>query len=177
MSPEVEIQIADVVKDRTSLEPILRKSFEGWYLRHSLRMLGEVERVRGAEMNGEKVGLTMLKTLDGGAGYLYYLAVSPAHRMKGIGGMLIDDAVECFRKQWIHEVYASLENEEAARLFSSRGFVRTVFSEVSKRYGLLRAVSMYRSMLSVPGEVLFRLDLDRGSNENLTSSRARLQLS
>jgi ribosomal protein S18 acetylase RimI-like enzyme len=175
MSSGVEIRIADVVNDRSSLEPILKESFEGWYLRHSLRVLGEVERVRGAEMNGENVGLTMLKTLDGGAGYLYYLAVSRVHRRRGIGSRLIDDAVGCFRKEGVHEVYASIENEDAARLFSSKGFTRTDFSEVSKRYGLFRAVSMYRSMLSVPGEVLFRLDLGRNQKEDLASSRAESQ--
>jgi len=173
LSSGEEIRIADVVSDRGSLEPILRESFEGWYLRHSLRTLGEVETVRGAEMSGKKVGLTMLKTLDGGVGYLYYLAVQRVHRRKGIGGKLIDDAVECFRKQGVREVYASVENEEAIHLFSSKGFLRTDFGEVSRRYGLFRAVSMYRNMLSVPGEVLFRLEL--GQNGDLTFSRAGLQ--
>jgi ribosomal protein S18 acetylase RimI-like enzyme len=166
-----DLRIVNADSDRVSLEPILRESFEGWYLRHSLKTLGEIERVRIAEIGDEKVGLTMLKIIEGGAGYLYYLAVARAHRGKGIGGRLIDDAVECLREEGAQEVYASTENERAAHLFSSKGFAKTDFGEVSKRYGLLKAVSMYRNMLSVPGEALFRLELNRTLNGHLSSSR------
>jgi ribosomal protein S18 acetylase RimI-like enzyme len=168
-----EQRIVDVeFGNRKSLEPILKESFEGWYLSHSLKTLREIERVRVVKVEGRMVGLSMLKSLGDGAGYVYYLAVVRAQRRKGLGGELIEDAIMCFRKQGERELYVSVENKEAARLFSSKGFAKIDFGGVSRKHGVFRAFSMYRSMLSVPGESLLRLDLIPGYQEPTLSSRA-----
>ena len=173
MKEEADVRISDVeAGQRDRLEPILDESFEGWYLRHSKRTLHEIGNVRVAEVGGEAVGLAMLKTLGEGIGYVYYIAVAKSKRRLGYGGRLLDDALEYFRGIGAGVVYASVENEEAEGLFASRGFEKTGFGEVSRKYGLMRAFAMYRSMVSVPGEMLLQLELGPGGAGATPSSRA-----
>jgi ribosomal protein S18 acetylase RimI-like enzyme len=157
MTTQEDLAILDVPKGkRTGLEWILGESFEGWYLMHSKRTLRDIELVRAAASSGKPVGLVMLKTLGEGAGYVYYIAVAKANRKRGIGKLLLDDALRHFKDSKVAEVFASVEedNQPSEALFASEGFTRTSFGEVSKKYGSLHTVNMYREMLVVPGEVL-----------------------
>lgn len=157
-----DLRIEDVPKEhREALDPVLEESFEGWYLRHSRRTLREIEAVRVAKVNEEAVGLVMLKRLSESIGYVYYIAVLKSWRGNGIGGRLLQDALDYFASLGVNEVYASIEDEniESLTLFGKRGFVRTNYSEVSRRHGVVHALSMYRSMLVVPGESLFHREL------------------
>jgi ribosomal protein S18 acetylase RimI-like enzyme len=158
--PEVLIEGSPPEK-RLTLEAILEESFEGWYLRHAKRTLGEIEVVRTAIISGEPAGLAMLKRLDARTGYVFYIAVAKAHRKRGIGGKLLDDALAYFLNAGIEEAYSSVEseNEPSLRLFESRRFVKTNFGEVSRKYGRLGALMMYKEMLVVPGEVLLHKPL------------------
>jgi ribosomal protein S18 acetylase RimI-like enzyme len=151
------IEIVDVPLDkRSTLDRILEESFEGWYLRHSMRILREVETVRAAMLSGEPIGLVMLKTLEESVGYVYYVAVAKAHRGKGVASLLLKDALRLFKAGGAVEVFASVEKDNlpSERLFAAEGFVRTNLVEVSQRHGTLRALNMYRLMVVVPGEVL-----------------------
>ena len=159
MTAEESLAIVDVPKGkRASLEWILGESFEGWYLMHSKRTLRDIELVRAATSSGKPVGLVMLKTLGKSIGYVYYIAVARADRKKGIGKLLLEDALSHFKTSGAEEVFASVEedNRPSEALFSSEGFNPTSFSEVSKRHGSLHTLNMYREMLVVPGEVLLR---------------------
>ncbi|MDG6916507.1 MAG: GNAT family N-acetyltransferase [Nitrososphaerota archaeon] len=141
---------------REDLEFILDESFEGLYLRHAKRTLKEIGVVRVARSPEGPVGLIMVKAVEEKAGYVYYVAVATAHRRKGLASLLLKDALERFKAAGVEDVYASVEedNVPSARLFLSHGFARTSFAEVAKRFGMLRAVNMYRVMMVVPGEVL-----------------------
>jgi len=159
------IEIVDVPLDqRSTLDRILEESFEGWYLRHSMRILREVETVRAARFSGEgePIGLVMLKTLEEGVGYVYYVAVARAHRAKGVASLLLKDALRLFKAGGAVEVFASVEKDNlpSERLFAAEGFVRTNLIEVSQRHGTLRALNMYRLMVVVPGEVLLHRAID-----------------
>ena len=160
LTAEQGITVVDVpIGQRTGLEWILGESFEGWYLMHSKRTLRDIELVRGAMSSGKPVGLTMLKTLEvGSVGYVYYIAVAKSERKRGIGKMLLEDALKIFKNHGSQEVFASVEedNEPSEALFASEGFTRTNFGEVSKKHGKLHALSMYNAMRVVPGEVLLR---------------------
>lgn len=159
MTSQPDVVIVDVpARKRAGLEWILEESFEGWYLMHSKRTLRDIELVRAAMSSDKPVGLVMLKKLEGSVGYVYYIAVAKAHRKKGIGKLLLEDALRIFKASSIEEVFASVEedNKPSEALFASEGFTRTSFSEVSKRHGNLHAVNMYRVMWVVPGEVLLR---------------------
>jgi ribosomal protein S18 acetylase RimI-like enzyme len=143
------------------VEPILEESFSGLYLWHARRTLSDVEAVRLAVVDGAPAGVAMLKFVHDRAGYVYYIAVAHAYRRRGIGGKLLDDAIGFFFDQHdAQEVYASVgeENVESNALFKGRGFRKTDFSELARRYGRVRALLMYRSMLVVHGEALLVLD-------------------
>jgi ribosomal protein S18 acetylase RimI-like enzyme len=154
-----DITIVDVPKGkRKSLEWILDESFEGWYLIHSKRTLRKIELVRAAISSGKPVGLVMLETLEERAGYVYYIAVAKSNRKKGIGKVLLEDALRIFKSSGTREVFASVEkdNEASEVLFESEGFTRTSFGRVSKRHGSLHTINMYNEMRVVPGEILLR---------------------
>ena len=160
------IEVADVPKEeRRRLLPILEESFEGMYLWHARRTLQSIDVVRAARtVDGEDAGLVMLKTLSEGPGYVYYVAVSPRFRRKGVGGRLLDEAVSYFEAKSVGEVYASVEedNAESKQLFASRGFERVEGSEMGDRYGRIRAFVMNREMMVVPGEFLVAKRLEAG---------------
>src|SRR6266571_8014992 len=156
MMVKEDVVIRDTpTRERAILGWILEESFEGWYLLHSKRTLRDIEVVRVAMSSGKPVGLVMLKTLEGNAGYVYYIAVAKDHRRKGIAKLLLQDALQRFKSSKSKEAYASVEgdNEPSEALFASEGFSLTSFSEVSKKHGRLHALNMYREMLVVPGEV------------------------
>ncbi len=159
MTAQENLAIIDVPKGkRAGLEWILEESFEGWYLMHSKRTLRDIELVRAAMSTGKPVGLAMLKMLVESVGYVYYIAVAKTSRKKGIGKLLLEDALQHFKASSVEEVYASVEkdNEPSEALFASEGFTPTSFNEVAKKHGSLHTLNMYREMLVVPGEVLLR---------------------
>jgi L-amino acid N-acyltransferase YncA len=162
MTAQDGIEIVDVpVAERGKLDGILEEGFEGWYLRHSRKTLMEAELVRAAMSSGTPVGLVMLKTIEAEVGYVYYIAVARSQRGKGVGGLLLDDSLRHFEGAGMREVFASVESDNVASeaLFRSRGFVKTGFGEVSKKYGSFQAIVLYRKMVVVPGEILLKKDL------------------
>ncbi len=159
MTAQESVEIMDVpVGKRRELDWILEESFEGWYLWHSKKTLRDVDLVRAAMSSGKPSGLVMLKTLEGTVGYVYYIAVARVSRNKGIGKLLLENALQLFKASNLKEVFASVEkeNEPSEALFASEGFTKTSFGEVSKRHGSLHAANMYRAMTVVPGEILLR---------------------
>jgi ribosomal protein S18 acetylase RimI-like enzyme len=154
-SQDPTIQIKDVpYKEREELFPILEDGFEGWYLRHSKRTLMDSENVREAIVNEERAGLVILKNLGIKLGYVYYIAVARRFRGKGIGGKLLDNSLSYFFDKGMHEVYASIEedNVDSERLFESRNFHKTTRGEMAKKYGTINSFVLLRKMVAVPGE-------------------------
>lgn len=152
-----ELQIREIpLEERGPLDELLEESFDGWYLRHARKMLGEIEVVKAAIVSGKPVGLEMLTTFREEVGYVYYVAVSPKYRRRGIAGRLLDAALEHFARLGMKEVYASVErdNFESAGLFRVKGFAPTHYGEVACKYGRFRVLDLYRRMVVVPGETL-----------------------
>ncbi len=136
--------------------PLLRESFTGYYRWHAKRTLRDVSLVRGAERNGELLGVAMLERLTPEAGYVFYVAVAAAHRREGVGRALLDDALAHFRGAGAEVVYAAAEEENSASigLFRSRGFRFVERDEPGYREGGLGAWGLHRRMRLVRGEVL-----------------------
>jgi ribosomal protein S18 acetylase RimI-like enzyme len=145
---------------REPLLPIIDASFTGLYQRHARRTLVEVDTVMVAQQGETAAGLVMLKMLGKQTGYVYYIAVLPAFRGRGTGARLLLASLDHFQRLGATEVYATVgeDNVESNALFSGRGFRRTSLGEVSRKYGTLNALSMYRGMLVVPGEVVLVKD-------------------
>lgn len=161
--------IMDVTpNEREELVEILKESFEGWYLRHATRTLFNTKVVRQAKVKGQRAGLVMLKDLGNKLGYVYYIAVPEKFRGKGIGGKLLDYSLSFFFDLGMHEVYASIEedNTESNRLFSSRGFKRTTRGELAKKYGTLNSFVLLRKMVIVPGEMILFKELSPALDSN-----------
>lgn len=148
---------------RVSLDPIIDASFEGWYQRHAKRTLRDIEVVLAAKTGEVNVGVAMLKMLDLEKGYIYYIAVLPDYRGKRIGSRLLDYSMSYLFEHGSSVVYASLmqEHDEASFLFNSRGFKRTNFSEMAKKYGSIHTINLYRKMLVVSGEVVVFKEISR----------------
>lgn len=156
------VEVADFPPgERGALEHILEESFEGLYLRHSLRTLRDIGTVRGATSEGVPIGLIMVRNLDQKTGYVYYVAVAKGERGKGVATLLLRDALERFRGEGAEDVFASVgeDNAPSWKLFASEGFARTSISEVAKTYGAIHTLNMYRLMMVVPGEVLLHRSL------------------
>jgi ribosomal protein S18 acetylase RimI-like enzyme len=146
---------------RAEAVPILIGGFVGVYRWHAKRTLREVPRVRGARRGATLVGVAMLDRLLPEVGFVAYLAVTATERGQGIGGLLIDDAIELFRKGGVEIVYASSEagNTASFGMLRSRGFQVTERKERGFRDGGLGAWGLRSRMRIVSGEVLFGLRL------------------
>ena len=152
-----DLKIVEVpAEKRPSLQSLLSESFEGWYLRHSMKTLSNIEVVREALIGDNPAGLVMLKTLYDKVGYVFYIAVASNYRRRGVASRLLDHSLDYFSLLGMREVYASIEqgNVESEGLFRIHNFVKTSYGEVSRKYGNLTALNLYRKMLVVPGETL-----------------------
>ncbi|MGA8542337.1 MAG: GNAT family N-acetyltransferase [Thermoplasmata archaeon] len=150
--------------------PVIIDSFVGIYRWHAKRTLRDVTVVRAAMVSGEVAGISMLERLTPSVGYVYYLAVRVASRGRGIGGVLLDDAVSGFARQGVRVVYgaAEEENERSIALFLSRGFRSVERKERGYQEGGLGAWGLRSRMWIVSGEVLLGLRL---APEPVTESR------
>ena len=99
---------------RESLTPILLESFKGIYLWHARRTLRSVRWVRKATQGSVVVGLAMSTMLGEISGYAYYAAVTPSQRAKGVGGFLLDDALELLQAYGAREVFACVRGRKYA---------------------------------------------------------------
>lgn len=154
--------------------PVIRDSFTGIYRWHAKRTLRDITHVRGAEVSGELVGVSMLERLAPEVGYVYYLAVLSAVRGHGIGARLLDDALERFARDGITVVYAAAEvdNVPSRKLFASRGFREVERHEPSYREGGLGAWGLRSRMRVVPGEVLLGRRLTASATDNTEAARS-----
>ena len=148
-------------KVREALVPIVDQSFQGiyrWHARHTLR---SVSWVRKAVREGTPVGLTMSAMIAADCGYLFYVAVVPAARSAGIGGLLLDDVLHLLHAKGAREVFACVrpENRASVRLLESRSFTGTSFGDLARSRGLGAAVNLWLRMVVAPGEKVLRTSL------------------
>jgi ribosomal protein S18 acetylase RimI-like enzyme len=161
-TPPFPIDLVDLVgSDRERAVPALKDGFVGIYRWHAKRTLRTATWVRAAELNGEVVAVSVLERLDPEVGYVYYLSTTMSHRRSGLGGRLLDDALELFRRDGIRVAYGAVEEDNAASiaLFRSRGFRRVERKETGFREGGLGAWGLRSRMTLVGGEMLFGLRL------------------
>jgi ribosomal protein S18 acetylase RimI-like enzyme len=154
------LTLTDLVGEaREHAVPVLKEGFVGIYRWHAKRTLREVSRVRAAEVGGEVLGVSLLERLTPEVGYVYYLSVSLAHRRRGVGGALLDDALAGFGRDGVEVVYGAVEedNDASLALFRSRGFRGVERKETSYRDGGLGAWGLRSRMWLVGGEVLMGL--------------------
>jgi ribosomal protein S18 acetylase RimI-like enzyme len=156
------IELSDLPIDARELAvPIIKDSFVGIYRWHAKRTLRRITCVRAARIDGTMVGISMLDRLVPEAGYVYYMAIGKAYRNRGIGGLLLDDALAKFRKEGAQIIYAAAEedNEPSLALLRSRGFRLIERKELGYKEGGLGAWGLRSRMMLVSGEVLMGMRL------------------
>jgi len=148
-------------EDRERAVPAIKDGFEGIYRWHAKRTLRVATWVRAVEIHGEVAAVSVLERLEPEVGYVYYLSTASAHRRQGLGGRLLDDALELFRREHAQVAYAAAEEDNLASiaLFRSRGFRVVERKELSYREGGLGAWGLRSRMTLVGGEVLLGLRL------------------
>jgi len=157
-----DVELVDLIgADRESAVPVIIDSFVGIYRWHAKRTLRQVSRVRAAKSADGIVGVSMLEHLAPAVGYVYYLAVRGSARGHGVGGRLLDDALDRFRREGMRVVYAAAEddNRSSIALFRSRGFRTVERKERGYQEGGLGAWGLRSKMWIVSGEVLLGLRL------------------
>ncbi len=160
------IDLSDLpIAEREVAVPLVLDAFTGIYRWHAKRTLRDVARVRVARLAGREVGLAMLDPLVPEVGYLYYLIVLREFQGRGIGGRLVDDALDRFREDGRSVVYVAtgLDNAPMVRLLQARGFRTVGRTETGYREGGLGAWGLRSRMRIVPGEVLFGLRFTVGA--------------
>ena len=160
LTPPYEV-INLVGPDRERAVPTLKDGFVGIYRWHAKRTLRSATWVRAVELREEVVAVSVLERLNPEVGYVYYLSTAETHRREGLGGRMLDDAVELFRREGAKVVYGAAEEDNAASiaLFRSRGFRPVERKETGFREGGLGAWGLRSRMTLVGGEVLFGLRL------------------
>jgi ribosomal protein S18 acetylase RimI-like enzyme len=145
--------------DRERAVPLIRDGFVGIYRWHAKRTLREVPVVRGLEVGGELVGVSLLDRLAPEVGYVYYVVVLRPHRSQGYGLRLLDDALGRFGGEGVEVVYAAVRSDNLAsrRLFARRGFRTVERKETGWKEGGLGAWGLRSRMRLVPGEQLLGL--------------------
>jgi N-acetylglutamate synthase-like GNAT family acetyltransferase len=112
-----------------------------------------------AERRGELVGAVVLRTfgLSGGrkSGVMTWLMTDPGARGLGVGGRLVEAALQSFQEQDCREVFACVEgyNSSSANLFAARGFTILSFGEQLRRYGFLGTLLLWLRTSRLGGDV------------------------
>ena len=151
------VELVDLPEgQRDAAVPILIDSFVGIYRWHAKRTLRTIPWVRGARIEGKLGAVSLLEMLTPEVGYVYYLAVGKGYRYRGLGGILLDDALGRFRARGAQIVYAAAEEDNAVslRLFRSRGFRTIERRELGYKEGGLGAWGLRSRMMLVSGEIL-----------------------
>lgn len=143
--------------DREALVRIARASFAGIYAFFALRGIRRADPLLIAEDDGAVVGFLEGLVFDGAPpiGYVYFVAVDPARRGRGVGRALVAEAMDRFRAAGATRVFAAVpdDNEASRRLFESLGFREVPRAALRQWYGW-RGIGVQMRMVIAPHEVL-----------------------
>lgn len=148
--------------DRKAIHAVLNLSFDrayAYFARRSFRGLrNAIAAEEGAEIAGV-INYRVLTVKGKKAGYLYYLAVHPDHRKKGLGRGLIGEAVRAIRDEIGEtDVYTAIDrdNHASSDLALHLGFRVVGQDEMKKRFGAGR-LRLLLQMNLMPWEDLYVL--------------------
>lgn len=110
-----------------------------------------------AEEDGVPVGFLEGRLFPGvpPIGYVYFVAVDPAHRKKGAGRRLVEEGLRLFAAKGATRTFAAVpeDNDASLRLFTALGFARAPDRALWRWYGWRGVLTMMRMMIA-PHEVL-----------------------
>ncbi len=157
MHGRVRVRIAGP-SDRPEVERIARASFDRVYAFFAVRGVRRARPFLIAEEEGEgPLGFLEGRVFRGipPVGYVYFVAVRPTHRQRGVARALIDRALEGFREGGVRDVFAAVprDNEASLELFKTFGFREMPRRILRQRYRW-RGLAIEMQMVIAPHEVL-----------------------
>ncbi len=150
-------------EDRAAIARISRASFDRVYAFFSIRgsRTGWPQIV--AEDDGAVVGFLEGRLFDGQPpiGYVYFVAVDPAHRRQHAGRTLVEESLKRFRERDATRVFAAVpdDNEASMNLFKTLGFDGVPRGAMWQWYRL-RSIALQMNMMIAPHEILLVRSLD-----------------
>ena len=151
--------------DREKIKEVLVRSFSPTYAYYAQKSFADLQNVLVAEEEGKVTAVINWRILEAGEkkiGYLFWLAVQPEYRRRGIAKELIRAAIsKMLQESTLTEIYAAVEksNAPSRELIGSLGFALISRAEMKKKYGL-KCVQLYYQMMLHPKEDLFMLHRD-----------------
>jgi ribosomal protein S18 acetylase RimI-like enzyme len=117
-----------------------------------------------AERGGELLGAVVLRTFrlpgngrdeDRRGGVMLWLMADPEARGLGVGGRLVEAALQSFEERGCQEVFACVNgyNTSSANLFAVRGFTILSFGEQLRRYSFLGTLALWLRTSRLGGDV------------------------
>jgi len=146
-------------KDKVGISQVLENSFDSTYAYYAQKSFASLENSLIAEEDGV-AGVTNWKIIHSNSdkiGYIFWLAVHPDYRRKGIGEGLIQEAINCMQKEaGSLDIYSATDKDNIPmhKLFGKMGFTPDGRSVIKKKYGV-RCLQLYSRMMLMPWEVLF----------------------
>ena len=149
--------------DLKTIHELLELSFSRIYAHFAKRSFStlsqSVAAVEGAEIIGV-INYRVFELKEVKIGYLYYLAVHPDHRRKGVGKSLILQAIDSIRAEiGPSEIYAAVEkkNKPSKELIKQTGFVSIKKPVIQEKFGNEQK-KLFHQMNFMPWEELFYID-------------------
>ncbi len=144
-------------QDRDAIERIARASFDRVYAFFAIGASRRSWPLLVAEENGVPVGFLEGRLFRGTPpiGYVYFVAVDPAHRRSGAARLLVVEALRTFAAEGATRTFAAVpkDNEASLRLFTALEFERAPDRALWRWYGWRGLLTMMRMMIA-PHEVL-----------------------
>ena len=144
-------------RDREAIVRIARASFDRVYAFFAIRASRRAWPLLVAEEGGTAVGFLEGRLFDGAPpiGYVYFVAVDPAHRRRNLGRLLVEEALREFAAKQATRVFAAVPegNEASMDLFTALGFREAPEGAMWRWYGW-RGILTTMRMVIAPHEVL-----------------------
>ncbi len=141
-------------EDRPALDALCKASFTRLYA-HFARGGFDTSRVLVARGSGGPVGFVQVRSiLRGKVANVYFIAVDPASRGRGIGRRLLDRALEVAWTSGHEYAMASVprRNRPSLGLFTGADFRPMRFGRLRVIFGLAGALGLYWEALVAPHE-------------------------
>ena len=144
-------------EDRPAIERIARASFDRVYAFFAIRGAHRARLLLIAEDDGSVAGFLEGMLFDGDPpiGYVYFVAVDPSIRERGIGRSLVGKALEHFHERRATRVFAAVprDNESSMGLFGSLAFQEVPRGALWRWYRG-RSLGVWMRMMIAPHEAL-----------------------
>lgn len=143
--------------DHERLRQIARASFDRVYAFFAVRGLRGAWPLLVAEEDGRAVGFLEGRLFEGtpAIGYVYFVAVDPDARRKGIGRELVEESLRRFAARGATRIFAAVprDNDASTGLFAALGFER-VPRRALWRWYRWRGLGVEMRMVLAPHEAL-----------------------